>query len=141
MKKALVQPDGRVAQVEPVNANPASGGIPFPVHPSLQWLDCSDSVVTDWKWDGKAFVAPLTPPPGPDVSGFVSDLKAAMGGIVASNALAKSYPLFQPALAASNFADVQVLIIDAHATLVLSDAQYAAFKQLAAKHGLPITLP
>lgn len=80
-------------------------------------------------------------PPAPDVPGFITDLKAAMGGIVASNGLAKAYPLFYPALQQGVFADAQALIIDAHATLVLNDTQYAAFKALAAKHGLPVTLP
>jgi len=79
--------------------------------------------------------------PGPDVPGFISDLKAAMNGIVAANALAKAYPLFYPALDTGQFADAQALIIDAHATGVLSDLQYGAFQQLAAKHHLPITLP
>jgi hypothetical protein len=88
--------------------------------------------------------APLPADPAPivpDVSGFVLDLKAAMGGIVASNALARAYPLFQPALEKGAFADVEALIIDAHTKLVLSDAQYVAFKSLAAKYNIPIALP
>lgn len=80
-------------------------------------------------------------PPPPDVPGFVAELKAAMGGIVASNALARAYPLFQPALEKAVWPDVQALIVDAHATLVLSDAQYAAFQSLAKKHNLPVALP
>lgn len=85
--------------------------------------------------------AVINAPAAPDVSGFVLDVKAAMGGIVASNTLAKAYPLFQPALGNGVWADVQALVIDAHATLVLSDAQYAAIKSLAVKHNIPIALP
>ena len=79
--------------------------------------------------------------PGPNVPGFVAALKNAMGGIVASNSLAKAYPLFYPALETGQFADAQALIIDAHTTGVLSDKQYAAFGQFAATYHLPITLP
>lgn len=79
--------------------------------------------------------------PQPDVPGFIRDLKMAMGGIVASNLLAKAYPLFYPALTVGNFPDVQALIVDAHTAAVLNDTQYAAFKSLAAKHNIPITLP
>jgi hypothetical protein len=87
-----------------------------------------------------ALIAASTPP-SPNVEAFVEELKSAIGGIVASNALAKSYPLFYPALQVRNFADVQALIIDAHATRVLSDPQYAVFQQLAVKHRIPVTLP
>jgi hypothetical protein len=77
----------------------------------------------------------------PDVPGFVDSLKAAMGGIVGSNGLAKAYPLFYPALSNGAFADVQALVIDGLTTGVLSQPQYAAIKQLAVQHNIPITLP
>jgi len=53
--KALVQPDGRVAQV-------VADGKTFPVHPSLRWIDCDDTVRPDWHtFDGAAFVPPPQP--------------------------------------------------------------------------------
>lgn len=48
MKIALVEQDGRVAQVE--NSS-------FEVSPSLQWIPCPDNVVAGlWKYDGSSFV-------------------------------------------------------------------------------------
>ena len=40
--KALVQTDGRVAQIEKVT---------FPVHKDLKWIDCDDSITTDHTYD------------------------------------------------------------------------------------------
>lgn len=77
----------------------------------------------------------------PDVAGFINELKASMGGIIASNALAKAYPLFYPALQTGVWVDGQALIIDAKATAVLTAQQYAAFQALAAKYSLPLQLP
>lgn len=79
--------------------------------------------------------------PTADAGGFVEELKLAMGGIVASNGLARAYPLFYPALQAGNWVDLQALIVDARTSGVLSAAQYTAMKDLAAKHHLPVTLP
>lgn len=104
-------------------------GVPVILSP-----DEEAAVLAEWQANSRL-------PPAPDVAGFVSALKAAMGGIVASNSLARAYPLFQPALDKGVWADVQSLIVDAHTTGVLSEAQYAAFKQLAAAHYLPIVLP
>jgi hypothetical protein len=80
-------------------------------------------------------------PPKADVRGFINALKAGQGGIVNANKLARAYPLFYSALENGAFDDVQALIIDAHTTAVLTDAQYASFKQAAAANYIPITLP
>lgn len=77
----------------------------------------------------------------PNVQGFKDELKAAMGGAVASNLLARAYPLFYPALAEGVWTDLQALILDAKNTAVLSPAQYAAFQALAVKHAIPVVLP
>ena len=77
----------------------------------------------------------------PDAAGFQTALKEALGGIVAANELATKYPLFQAALDTENFGDVQALIVDAHATGAIDTQQYAAIKQLAAQHSVPVTLP
>lgn len=60
MKKALVEPSGRVAQVEPV---PQGGGNPFPVALPLVWRDCADDVTTAHRWNGNAFALPQVPAP------------------------------------------------------------------------------
>ncbi len=62
MLKALVQPDGRVAQVEPV---PAGGGDPFDVAPSFSWEDAPDNVVPEYTFDMGTGL--FTPPPGPPI--------------------------------------------------------------------------
>lgn len=80
-------------------------------------------------------------PPEPDVPGFVDGIKEALGGIVAANVIARMYPLFYSSLQAGNFADVEALILDADSTGVLSKPQYAAFKELAITHRIPVTLP
>lgn len=92
-------------------------------------------------WEGVADADVPKPAPAPNVQGFKDDLKLAMGGAVASNALARAYPLFYPALAEGVWADLQALILDAKNTAVLSAAQYAAFQALAAKYAIPVVLP
>lgn len=77
----------------------------------------------------------------PDVNGFLLGLKVAMGGVVRSNALAKAYPLFHPAVQTWSFPDVQALIIDAHTTGTITETDYANFKKLAAQYNIPIALP
>lgn len=64
MKKALLEPNGRIAQIEPVNQEPQSEGIPFPVAPPLFWVDCAEDVTMQTHYfDGTSFV--LKPPPPP----------------------------------------------------------------------------
>jgi len=58
MKKALVEPSGRVAQIEPINQDPESDGIPFPVHAALKWIDCPDNTTTEHRYAAGAFVDP-----------------------------------------------------------------------------------
>jgi len=48
MRLALVEQDGRVAQVEDT---------PFDVSPSLQWIPCPDNIVAGlWEYNGSSFV-------------------------------------------------------------------------------------
>jgi hypothetical protein len=48
MRLALVEQDGRVAQVE---------DIAFDVSPSLRWIPCPENVVAGlWRYDGSGFV-------------------------------------------------------------------------------------
>ncbi len=59
--KALVQSDGRIAQIEPIGGD-------FSVALPLAWITVPDGTTTQDTWNGVAvvkFVPP--PPPGPDV--------------------------------------------------------------------------
>lgn len=60
MKRALVEPGGRVAQIVEIGAT-------FPVHEDLQWIAVADDVTAAHRYDGGAFVAPeaLAPPAAP----------------------------------------------------------------------------
>lgn len=136
MKHALIyKPTGRLCQVSDTV---------FPVHPDLEWHDCADDVAVETHFfDGSVVVQkPVVPEPVvPNVRGFIDDTKAAMGGIKQSNVLAKSYPLYHPALQNGKFKDAEALIIDARDTGVLTPAQYQSFKDLAVKHNIPMVLP
>jgi hypothetical protein len=48
MRLALVEQDGRVAQVEDAS---------FDVSPSLRWIPCPDNIVAGlWEYNGSSFV-------------------------------------------------------------------------------------
>jgi len=79
--------------------------------------------------------------PQPDPAGFMEAVKAALGGVVGANALARAYPLFLPALQQSNWVDLTALIVDAHTHGLLSDQTYAGFGALATQYNIPVTLP
>jgi hypothetical protein len=49
---ALVEPDGRVAQIVEHNQSR------FPVHESLKWVLAPEYVTTAFRWNGEAFVEP-----------------------------------------------------------------------------------
>jgi hypothetical protein len=52
--KALISPqeNNRIAQVE---------AVPFEVAKPLYWINCPDSVTTEWTYNGKEFVSPSIP--------------------------------------------------------------------------------
>ena len=54
--KALISPNenNRVCQVEAQD---------FPVAEPLYWVDCPDTITTEWTYDGTTFVAPVIPEP------------------------------------------------------------------------------
>lgn len=55
MKRALIDPNGNIAQVEPLD---------FPVAAPFFWTDCPDSCLPyDWLWDGSTVLPPLPPTP------------------------------------------------------------------------------
>jgi hypothetical protein len=77
----------------------------------------------------------------PNPTKFAQDVKTAMGGIVAGNALMKLYPAFFPAISTATYPDVQALILDAQITGALTAAEYSAIKSAAIADNIPITLP
>ena len=79
--------------------------------------------------------------PIPDLQGFIQAIKIGFGGIVEANSFAKHYPLFTDAVAGFAWDDVKALIIDAHTTSVLSNNQYAAFKDAVINNNIPVILP
>lgn len=113
----------------------------FEVHPGMDWVAVADNTTTQDTYVNGAVVKYVQPEPLPDRAGFTQAVKAAVGGIVASNALAKLYPLFYPAVQEGNWDDVRALIIDAHNTGALTDLQYAGFKIMVVNYHLPISLP
>lgn len=91
---------------------------------------------------GQEFVSGSpTLPSTPDVLGFVTACKVAVGGILGANALSAMYPMFLPAIQSAAWSDVQALILDAQAKGVINATQYAAFKAAATANYIPITLP
>lgn len=54
--KALVQPNGRIAQIEPL-------GEDFPVAEPLEWVDAPDDTTTRDTWDGANVVKFIPLPP------------------------------------------------------------------------------
>ena len=83
----------------------------------------------------------LVIPPQPNVPGFVTATKAAMGGIVGANALMRAYPAFMDTINNGVWADAQALILDAKSTNALTAAQYADFQTAATANHIPISLP
>jgi hypothetical protein len=76
----------------------------------------------------------------PNVAKFAQDVKTAMGGILASNALMVAYPAFFPAVTAYEWSDLQVLLLDALAKSVISELQYSGIKAAAIINNIPISL-
>jgi hypothetical protein len=105
----------------------------------MKWVDGEQVPMTDEDQAQQEIDAAI--PPSPDAEGFAQAVKAGVGGIVAANALATSYPLFFAAVQAQQWADVQALILDAQAKGVLNSGQYAAFKAAAEQFHVPVTLP
>ena len=76
--------------------------------------------------------------PAPDIPGFIAAVKQAMGGAVGSNALARAYPLFYPAVQQAEWDDVKALMRNAAATGVLAPEQAAAMLSIAVEYHIPL---
>ena len=71
---------------------------------------------------------------------FISDIKAAMGGILGSNTLASLYPLLFPSIQTSDWVDVSALILEAKAKGVINTISYNLIKASAIANNIPIIL-
>jgi len=92
-----------------------------------------------WYWTGSAW-AVYTPPPAPDVEGFMATLKASMT-LVAANTFFAQYPLAFQALAQGGWADFQELVIHAHDVVDIDDTLYNVVRDAAIACALPLELP
>ena len=84
-----------------------------------------------------AVVIPV-PVQAPDTPGFIAATKAALGGIVAVNALMRYYPTFLDAIQQQEWTDVKALIQNAVATGVLNPTQVTAILGIAKQYHIPI---
>jgi hypothetical protein len=66
----------------------------------------------------------------PNPIGFETGLQTLFGGTVGWNTVLTKYPLITRALATSNWANIQALILDAHAKSIITPAQYASIQGL-----------
>jgi hypothetical protein len=73
--------------------------------------------------------------------GFETGLQSLFGGTVGWNTVLTKYPLIARALATSNWANIQALILDAHAKSIITPAQYSSIQGLVISNNIPITLP
>ncbi len=104
--------------------------------PDATWLYITVGVIAVYT------TANYVPPPlPPNSAGFEQAVKTALGGALAANSLAMSYPLFFPAVANGVWSDVQAFIIDANTKILITSTQYTAIKAAAAANYIPITLP
>jgi hypothetical protein len=88
-----------------------------------------------------AGVPEQSPEAYPNGHGFISAIKNILGGILGSNNLSVKYPAFTPAVAAGEWFDVQVLIIDAHTNSVITPSQYTEIQTAALANNIPVNLP
>jgi hypothetical protein len=79
MRKALVEPSGRIAQVEDVNLDPESGGVPFPVAEPLRWVDCEDATKEQTHHFNGSAVVENEPPPPPTKEEMLARIDAESG--------------------------------------------------------------
>ena len=76
----------------------------------------------------------------PNPTQFAQDVKTALGGIVAANALMIAYPAFFPAVTNCEWSDLQLLIEDAVSKSAINATQYSAIKTAATNNNIPISL-
>jgi hypothetical protein len=84
-----------------------------------------------------AFLNPVVP----NSVDFAQAVKTGLGGILVANQLMTLYPAFFPAIQTQNWADLQTLILDAKAKLVITLAQYTSIKTAAGAFNIPVVLP
>ncbi len=120
-----------------------------------QLIDASGAVVNTIEWDGLSpYTAPagltaklytptvVMPPPTPNSTQFVSDVKAALGGILAiaqSPSLAALVMTANACISVGDWTDLQTVIAASSGSI--SSGAYAAIKQSATTNNIPIALP
>lgn len=103
--------------------------------------EADDFALTPGEWyKPVATWDPYTPPPAPDVAGFMTALKASMT-LVTANTFFAQYPLAFQALSAGGWADFEELVIYAHDQTDINDALYTIVRDEAIAANIPITLP
>lgn len=95
----------------------------------------SNGAAVGGAWDYSAI------PATPDVVGFIAAAKAALGGILAVQALGNVVTLAYAALQAAEWTDFATLVVNAKNTYAISADQYAAFQGLVTTYHIPATLP
>jgi hypothetical protein len=90
---------------------------------------------------GHPIAVSVPSPVMPNVAGFVTAIKTALGGIVPVNAFMRQYPTYYDALTQGLWADVEALTADAKATGILTAAQYSQFQAAFTANDIPVTLP
>lgn len=131
--KALIQPDGRIAQI-------VADADVFEVHSDLIWVDCDANITVDTHEfvDGSICAKPEVSP-SPDANGFIQAVKSELGGILAISAIPSASLVFA-AIQSQQWADAQVLVIDAKDKAIITLAQYDAIKSAAELFNIPIVL-
>jgi len=91
--------------------------------------------------EAATLAAILPPSTTPNITAFIQDIKAAIGGIVNSNNLAKEYPIFFSTIELGEFVDAAALIEDAVTKGLLDPEALIKIKTSATNNNIPITLP
>lgn len=81
----------------------------------------------------------ITPKPEIKTNDFSNAVKTTLGGIVASNNLAISYPLFFPMIDSKYWDDAKELLDDAKLKSVITTKQYNDIIALASQFNIPFT--
>lgn len=108
--------------------------------PDNAFLHIDNTEYQEWLATGNIPDPVPTDTPIAAQNSFIQGVKTALGGIIATNELASSYPLLYPAIQNGAWADVEALIKDAKQKGVITIQQYDSIKTVSINCNLPITL-
>lgn len=107
----------------------------------IEVVDISGQVVNVGDtWNGKKFTPPPTAPIAPNVDGFMSDMRGAMGGVVGFNNFLVAYPALNDAIIRRAWDEVAALIKHAKSNEVLSDTEYEHLRDSTINNNIPLEL-